>query len=82
MGIVTLGVLELEERSGDLLVLHIRGNPFGSLSIDEILEKVMSAKFSAKLFVRDQYIRVFRVAAWDTREHDFRGPCSDHSSLR
>ena len=53
MGIVTLGVLELDERSSDLLVFHVRGDPFGSLGIDEVLEKVMYAKFSTELFVRD-----------------------------
>ena len=78
MGIVTLRVLELEERSSDLLVLHVRGDPLGSLGIDEILEKVMGAKLSTKLFVCDQYVRVFQVAAWDAREHDFGG---SHSTL-
>ena len=78
MGIVTLRVLELDERSSDLLVLHVRGDPLGSLGIDEILEKVMGAKLSTELFICDQYVRVFWVAAWDAREHDFGG---SHSTL-
>ena len=53
MGIITLRVLELDKGGSNLLVLHVGGDPFGSLSIDEVLEKVMCAKFSTELFIRD-----------------------------
>ena len=53
MGIITLRVLELDKGGSNLLVLHVGGDPFGSLSIDEVLEKIMFGEFTAELFISD-----------------------------
>ena len=55
-----------------------QGDPLWPLSIDKVLEKVVFAEFTAELFISDQYVGVFRVTAWDAREHDFGG---FHSAL-
>ena len=53
VGIVTLRVLELDKGGSDLLVLHVRSDPFGSLSVDEVLEKIVFGEFTAELFISD-----------------------------
>ena len=82
VGILAIRVLELDERSGNFLVLHVWGDPLGSLHVDEVLEKVVLAEFTAKLLVSDQYVGVFGIAAWDVHEHDFGCfHCTLHNSV-